>query len=226
MFKPSTLKIWRRKSKKTFNFGQRALFHLIVMACFMWGGICNYLSSFLAADLFTQFSPLLLIIAYAGFVYAGGRLLIESKKPLYSLFGYSLIVLPFSWVSAVVFGENINTLIQQVIFPNLLMIVVLGILNIFTASITISPKINVGISLGFAVLLEGYIFKQAELGISFLQVFLSLFIAFRIGFYWSKARLIPPIADNAIDAVGACAYDSLNPFYYIDAFDQHIKKRK
>ena len=85
---------------------------------------------------------------------------------------------------------------------------------------------NVGSALALALLLEVWIYSQADVSFSFLQIFLVFFFSFRIGLYWSKARLIPPTVDNAIDAVGACLFDSLNPFYYKTVFEESQKRRK
>ena len=226
MTKPKTFSIWKRKSKKKFTFAQRAQFHLIIMGCFLWGCICNYLSSFFLEDLLNDLTPALLGIGYGVIIYTGGRLFIGSDQPLWSMVGYSLIALPFSVVSAVIFGEEMNMLIQQVIFPTLLIIVVLGSINLITATFKIKPLINVGLALSLALILEFWIHSQAEVSFSFFQLFLVLFFAFRIGLYWSKARLIPPTNDNAIDVVGACVLDSLNPFYYKTLFEDSQKRKK
>ena len=75
MTKPKTFSIWKRKSKKKFTFAQRAQFYLIIMGYFLWGYICNYLSSFFLEDLLNDLTPALLGIGYGVIIYTGGRLL-------------------------------------------------------------------------------------------------------------------------------------------------------
>ncbi len=219
-----TDKYWKRKSRKKSPFQARALFHLSFMGTLLSICLVNYLVLFwLAGELLSL--PIYLVgPAYLVSAYLGGKLLLSSKKPWLSYAGTLLVGAPLGLVGYSLSGGSLELFLMQVLLTSSISIVLLGLMQVLSSGIKLPDWLFIAGSLASAVFFN-VMFTNELINAPVMNWITVLFVHIRLGHVWGKARQITVSVDNGIDGVGVLILESLNPFYWVDAF-KRIEKAK
>ena len=211
-----TDKYWKRRSRKSKPFKQRATFHFAFMMTLLTVCAVNYIVVYGLGAQSEQLPIWLITPAYLLACYLGGRLLLNSKVPWVSFVGTSLIGLPLGFVTYGFIGGEVSLFLMQVLLTTTLSVFVTGIFQVLSCQLNVPKWLPIAFTLGSAMFIN-VAFTANLRDTPIMNWLVVLFVNARIGYTWGEARAVTPSIDNAIDGVGVLLLESLNPLYYYES---------
>jgi len=192
-------------------------FNFTIGAVLLYGFLANWLLIHHISPEAVQnaMSPILFIVAYFVCCITGFFIYTKSDKPIFSFFGYNLVVLPFGLVLNQFVNAYDPNLVRQAVW------ITAGATAVMMVAGSLFPaffkSIARGLFLGLlaSVLIEILSAVFLHRSFVFLDWIIAAIFCGYIGVDWSRAAKAPKTIDSAIDCAAALYMDIINLFVRI-----------
>lgn len=191
------------------------LYNAIIGVVIVWGFFVNAIIVTFFKDTFINMNPIVLLIGYFVFAFAGIAINKRSKDPVISFIGYNMLVAPIGAVLCVVLSQYNNITILYAIIITGAVTSIMLCLSITYPKVFLSMGRTLFIALFSVIIIEIigiFVFRTTSTIIDWIVAI--IFCGF-IGYDWAKAQEYQKTADNAIDSAFDIYLDLINLFLRI-----------
>ncbi len=191
-------------------------YNLIIGLSLLWGFFINYLIvRYIDTRLVRSIDYRLFLLAYFGLCFLGIYIFNKSMNPLYSFFGYNLVVIPFGFCLNLIVAQYDPLLVLKALQLTGTVTIVMVIFGSFFPSFFNTIIRPITIMLLITIIYEAVMLLIFHKSFEVIDWIVAILFCGYIGYDWGRANKIPKTLDNAIDSAAAIYMDIINLFVRI-----------
>jgi FtsH-binding integral membrane protein len=191
-------------------------YNLIIGLSLIWGFFINYLIvKYIDTQLVRSVDYRVFLLAYFGLCFLGIHIFNKSTNPLYSFFGYNLVVIPFGFCLNLILAQYDPLIVLRAIQLTGAVTISMIILGSLFPSIFNNIIRPITLMLIFTLIYEIIMLLIFHKSFAIIDWIVAILFCGYIGYDWGRANAIPKTVDNAIDSAAAIYMDIINLFIRI-----------
>ena len=196
--------MYRELSSKTYN--------TIIGLILLWGFAVNAIMCTFFQDVFSSWSPTVVLIGYFVVAIIGIFMSEFSDNPIVSFIGYNLVVLPIGIVLSISLEDYYVSSIVQAFILTALITLLMIIISSIKPEIFESMGSTLFICLSGVIVIELIMMFAGIVTPQWWDWLVALLFCGYIGYDWSKAQEKRKTLDNAVDSAVDLYLDIINLF--------------